>query len=208
MSTLLPLKPSVDDRDLDPELVAFDDAAADDVFRVASSETARSILVSLYDDPQTASDVADAVDSSVQNVSYHLERLRDAGLIEVVETWYSEQGREMDVYAPANGSLVLFAGAERARPSVSRALRRALSGVVFVALASLVVHFRALSQSSPSPTPIAAPRDAPVQPTDPSLLDAVAAYATGPGGAVFATGLFVIAGAFAFWQYRYAPPSR
>ncbi|MDZ5811631.1 winged helix-turn-helix transcriptional regulator, partial [Halorubrum sp. AD140] len=52
-------------------------------------------------------EIAKSVDQSVQNVSYHLERLCDADLIAPIETWYSEKGREMTVYALAIEQLVV-----------------------------------------------------------------------------------------------------
>jgi DNA-binding transcriptional ArsR family regulator len=77
--------------------VALDDAAP--VFEALASETARAILARLADSPAPASDVADAVDTSIQNAAYHLDRLADADLVRPVGTWYSAKGREMEVYA-------------------------------------------------------------------------------------------------------------
>jgi predicted ArsR family transcriptional regulator len=63
----------------------------------------------LYDQPKTASEVADTVDTSLQNVNYHLNNLTDCNLIEVADTLYSDQGKEMKVYSPTSEALVLFA---------------------------------------------------------------------------------------------------
>jgi hypothetical protein len=43
-------------------------------------------------------DIVDDVDTTLQNVHYHLNRLHEAGVIDVVDTAYSEKGREMNVY--------------------------------------------------------------------------------------------------------------
>ena len=110
MSRLFPLRRSVEPTGEEPRLVDIDEDAADEVFGALSSETARSILAALYEEPRTASDLAEAVDTSLQNVRYHLEKLVDAELVEVADTWYSERGTEMKVYAPRSESLVLFAG--------------------------------------------------------------------------------------------------
>ena len=110
MSQLLPRKPPVDRPDGGPRVVGLDDRESGDVFSVLSSEVARSILTELYRDPATQSELADRVDTSIQNVQYHLGGLADAGLVEVVDQWYSEKGTEMDVYAPNGGPLVLVAG--------------------------------------------------------------------------------------------------
>ena len=127
------------DDEQDPDLIAIDDEAADDVFSALSSATARSILSSLYAEPQTASEIADSTNTSLQNVNYHVNNLRDSDLIEVVDTGYSDQGREMKVYAPANGALVVFASDDLERASLWETLKRFLGGVGLFAVVSLAV---------------------------------------------------------------------
>lgn len=85
---------------------------AGQIFEALSSETARRILAAVYDSPAPPSDIADSVDTSIQNVGHHLDRLENAGLVETVETWYSEKGVEMDVYAPSHVPLVIRADAD------------------------------------------------------------------------------------------------
>jgi len=122
------------------EVVSIREDAADEVFEALSAGTAREILAALYEDPDTASSVADRVDTSLQNASYHIEKLVDADLVEVADTWYSEQGREMKVYAPASDSLVLFASDEATSPSLKSRLLRLLGVVGVLGAASLVVQ--------------------------------------------------------------------
>lgn len=130
MSSLLPLRPTVTrEPTSDSFLVNIDDEAADEVFAALSSSTAREILAALYDEPQTASDVANAVDTSLQNTKYHVDKLVDADLIEVVDIWYSEHGREMKVYAPSNSSVVLVASNESALDSLREAIKRLIGAI-------------------------------------------------------------------------------
>ncbi len=137
----------------DPDLLAIDDAKADEIFAALSSATARSILTVLFERPRTASELADEADTSVQNVSYHLDNLRESDLVEVVETWYSDQGKEMKVYAPANEALVLFAGDEISRSSFFDAVKRLVG---FVGLFGLlgVIAARLARRSAPSGVPL------------------------------------------------------
>jgi DNA-binding transcriptional ArsR family regulator len=114
------------DRDAEPRVVGLDDDETGAVVSALSSDTARGLLAALHDEPGTASTVADDVDTSLQNAQYHLDRMRDAGLVEVADTVYSEKGREMKVYAPADEPLVVFAGTE----SSERGLRERLRGLV------------------------------------------------------------------------------
>ena len=105
---LLPSRESVE-TDAGAESVSLDEAGA--VIDALASGTARSILGALYEEPRPASEIATAVETSTQNVNYHLGKLHEAGLVEVVDTWYSSKGAEMDVYAPTADPLCVFVGA-------------------------------------------------------------------------------------------------
>lgn len=108
MSGLLPRERPVEQPE-QPQVVGLGDGDSADVFSVLSSDTARSVLGQLYREPATQSELADELGTSIQNVSYHIERLVAADLLTVVDSWYSEKGRDMDVYAPAGDPLVLVA---------------------------------------------------------------------------------------------------
>jgi DNA-binding transcriptional ArsR family regulator len=89
-------------------VVTFDDEAFDDVLEAISCATARAILQSVTDEPRTASEIADRVDTSVQNTSYHLSNLADAGLVRVCDSAvYSEKGCEMTLYRAVDTELRL-----------------------------------------------------------------------------------------------------
>ena len=123
----------------DPKVVGLDSDAADDLISALSSRTARRVLAELHEDPASPSALADRVDTSLQNVQYHIENLSDAEVIEVVDTVYSEKGREMQVYAPSDRALVVFAGREQETTGLKSALKSLLGGVGVLALASVVV---------------------------------------------------------------------
>ena len=83
----------------DPAVVGLTDDRAGDLFDVLSSGTARTVLQRLLDEPLTASELAADVDTTLQNVHYHLGNLHEAGAIAEIGVEYSERGREMSVYA-------------------------------------------------------------------------------------------------------------
>ena len=139
MAKLLPFKPELPSRDQQPRLVDLDDETADEVFAALSSATARNIVSELYSEPATASDVANAVDTSLQNARYHLDKLQAAGVIESVDTWYSSRGTEMTVYAPTNEPLVVAAGKEESTGVLREALTRMLSAVAILGILSVLV---------------------------------------------------------------------
>jgi DNA-binding transcriptional ArsR family regulator len=156
MSSIFPLRDTVTpDREREPRLVDLDEDTADEVFEALSSGTTRSIFLSLHENPQTASDLAETTDTSVQNVQYHIGKLEDAELVEVVDTWYSERGTEMKVYAPKDDSLVLFAG--RDKQSTLRSLLNRVAGIVTLlvpvsVLAALGANWTADTEESGDPS--------------------------------------------------------
>lgn len=100
MSSPLPLRPSIDHTPNTRSVIDLTADATETVFEALGSETGRSILAALEDEPATASDIADRVDTSLQNVQYHLNNLQEANLVDDVGTWYSSKGKEMTVYSP------------------------------------------------------------------------------------------------------------
>ena len=125
--------------------------------------------------------------------------------MEVIETWYSEQGREMDVYAPTNSALALFAGAERTTPSLTTALRRVFGAVGTVGVMSAIVHTR-WSVLTPSPSPRAA--EPPVQQPDPTMWETLVTFGASPGGFVLGIGIFLTRSLFVAWYLRTYRPAR
>ena len=183
MSTIFPLREKVSlDDGREPRLVDLDDEVADDVFQALSSGTTRQIFSALHETPQTASDLADVTDTSVQNVQYHLEKLVDADLVNVVDTWYSERGTEMKVYAPTDEALVLFAGRDK-QSSLRSLLKRVVGALALLLPMSAAVAWLA-RQLEPAgrptepgggqsgPDPAVAPDGGTPTPSDgPSILD-------------------------------------
>ena len=140
MSRLLPSPPDLSLGDRDPRVVGVEDEDADELIAALSSETARNALTALHDEPATTSELANELDTSLQNVQYHLGNLREADLVEVVDTVYSEKGREMNVYAPADEPLVLFAGRSTDAGGLKTALKRLLGGYGILGLAALAAQ--------------------------------------------------------------------
>ena len=138
----------------EPEVIAIDDEEAGNAFAALSSETAREILSRLYDDPGTASEIAGDVDTSLQNANYHLTNLTEADLIEVRDVRYSDQGKEMRVYAPTNRALVLFAGEDLDRSSLFETVKRLLLPVGALAILSIAVNVLVRNALLPSGTPV------------------------------------------------------
>ena len=150
MSSIFPLRETVTRDDQGgPRLVDLSEEAADEVFEALAASTTREIFLALHDQPQTASDLAERTDTSVQNVQYHLNKLEEVELVDAVDIWYSERGSEMDVWAPTDESLVMFAGEDKER-SLRSILSRFVGTAGLLAPTSLLVAFAASRLSSNS----------------------------------------------------------
>lgn len=112
---------------------------SDDVLDALSAETRRRVFRELFDEPGTASDIAERLDTSVQNVHYHLSTLESAALVEPIDTRYSEKGNEMSIYGPASDPIVLV-GNEDVTPALERSLTQIVTGIGLLAGASLLVQ--------------------------------------------------------------------
>lgn len=110
MPTAFPYRTPVDHTPHERTNIIVDDEQPSDVLQTVSSDTAQQILATLDGEPATTSDIAEAIDTSIQNAKYHLDRLCEADLVEAVDTWYSRKGAEMTVYALSVEQLVVQFG--------------------------------------------------------------------------------------------------
>lgn len=137
--SLLPSRPEITD-DGEPRVVGLDSDEADDLMAALSSETARRVLSELHEEPAPPGELADRVDTSLQNAQYHLGKLEDAGAIEVVGTAYSEKGREMSVYGPADSPLVILAGEKERAAGLKSAIAQLFAGFLALGVVSVAIE--------------------------------------------------------------------
>jgi DNA-binding transcriptional ArsR family regulator len=140
MSGLLPSTSEAEPPEGDPRVIGVDDADAEELLSALSADTARSLLAEVHDSPGTPSELADRADTSLQNAQYHIEKLEAANLIDVIDTRYSEKGREMNVYGAQDAPVVLFAGSSEQGQDVRSALTSLIGGVGVVAVGALAVQ--------------------------------------------------------------------
>ena len=139
-----------------PRVLDVDERAADEVLDALASDTGRALFRTLFDQPGTPSEIADRCDTSVQNAHYHVTNLREAGLIEPIETVYSEKGNEMTVYGPASDPIV-FVGDGDLRPRLQQSLTDVVAGLGLLGLASLFVQWGAKRLANPATNGVLGP---------------------------------------------------
>ncbi len=127
-------------RQTDASVVGVNSDDAEDLIGALSSDTARQILDSLHESPSTPSEVAEAVDTTLQNARYHLGNLEDAELISVHDTRYSPKGREMKVYAPEKPTVV-FVGGDDEGDRLRDLLTEAFAGLLGLGVVAAGVEY-------------------------------------------------------------------
>lgn len=224
MGRLFPLPSPFSDRT--PTVINLDEAYVDEVLDALGSETARQLLLALYEEPRTMSDLAEVSDTSVQNVDYHLQNFEDAGLVEPIDAVDSDQGRAVTVWAPSHDPIVVTAGSKRQTNRLRDLIKQLVGMVGVLALASLLIEWvaqkftpRRIASGGPTtpttPTPTPNPNAAPATARN---VTETAQNVTGPAGEVsrsllagpippglifFTGGLFILAfviGWSWYWQ--------
>lgn len=164
-------------------VIGLNDGKMDQVISALSSENARTILSQIYENPETASEIADETDNSVQTVSYHLQNLEEAGLITVAGTRYSEKGAEMNIYAPVDEPMVVFVGTKKREAGFMELLKRIIGAIGVLSISSgLLYLYRGFGRSAGGTTHA------------PGVFDI-------PGVEFFLGGMFLLL-VFTLWQVR------
>lgn len=141
MVDLLPYRPDVTDRGpQEPVVLDLSSDHADRVFKSLSSDTARNVLQALHEEPRVASEIAEELDTSLQNVDYHLRNLQEAELVEVVDTGYSRTGNEMKVYGASAEALMVSSDPEQVNQlrSVASTL---IASILFLATSAAIFRY-------------------------------------------------------------------
>jgi DNA-binding transcriptional ArsR family regulator len=132
-----------------PRVVGVDDENMNVVLDALSSDTARTILSEIYSAAATPSDLRNRTDLSLQTISYHLSNLLDANLIQIVGTEYSEKGREMNVYAPADEPCVVFVGTQERKSGLLDLFKRVFGAGILLLGATTYLFFHTVRPAAP-----------------------------------------------------------
>ncbi|ELZ02281.1 regulatory protein ArsR [Natrialba chahannaoensis JCM 10990] len=123
----------------EPAVAGLEGEDADQLFDALGSETSRAVLAACYEEGRTRSELAAKLETSLQNVGYHVDKLESADLLEPVETRYGENGREVTVYEPSKQAVVIAAGEPGFVERLAAAVDRLFAPIALVSLVALVV---------------------------------------------------------------------
>ncbi len=134
------------------------DERAQRIARAMASQTANAIIQAFGSGPLTSSEVARSMAIPITTATYHIDNLLNAGLIEVMETRWSEKGREVKVYGLAN-QVVIIAPPESDLRAVLKKYAT-LFGIVVLASVGLWGILPALLPAPQDSMMLPAPQDA------------------------------------------------
>lgn len=132
----------------EPLVLDLESDDAGEILGALSSETARNIMLALHAQPATLSDVAESVDTSRQNAQYHLKKLEAVDAVQVIDTLYSEKGREMKVYAPSGEPLIIVSAEDGTGSRLRDTISDLLAPILAIALVSAVLQVIATAGST------------------------------------------------------------
>ena len=115
---------------------------AQSIVKAISHQNAGEIMQLLsVEGPMKLSDIASRMDLSTNAAKYHVENLRNAGLIEIANTRYSVKGKKMKVYRLKNQVFIVAPGVSPG-PALRAVLLKyaTLCGLFIVAYAVFLVQ--------------------------------------------------------------------
>ncbi|ADQ68845.1 hypothetical protein Hbor_33200 (plasmid) [Halogeometricum borinquense DSM 11551] len=204
-------RPSNDDLPL--RVVGMDEDEAVELFETLGSETTYRIYRQLHEEPKVPRELATALDSTIQNIHYHLNKLEEADLIQPVDTWHSENGVEMKVYVPVHDPLVISFGSHEDQDQIQTLLSRVFGLLGGVSLISLIAEFIAASATSSDTTGsdvIAESSKSPASGEPHTLFDNLVGVVlqSDPGVVLFLLGVTILSVSTALYLARREPSVR
>ena len=119
-------------------LINLNDEKTKKIAEVISSSTSRKILDFLAEKDASESDLSKHLKIPLSTVHYHLQKLKDGGLVVVEEFHYSKKGKEINHYKLANKYIIIA-------PKETKGLKSKLKSILPIALIiagiSVVIEF-------------------------------------------------------------------
>jgi DNA-binding transcriptional ArsR family regulator len=128
------------------------DERAQKIARAMASQTANAIIQAFSSGPLTSSEVARQMKIPITTATYHIENLLEAGLLEVVDTRWSEKGREVKVYGLTEQVLIIAPPVSDLRSVLKKYTM--LFALIVLATVGLRVLLPALLPPSPDAEPL------------------------------------------------------
>lgn len=125
--------------EFEPAIYTLSQDSGREIASVLSSDSTRPIFEVIESQAATPVEIAEGLDMTLQNVHYHVEKLEEAGLIEVTGIEYSDRGREMHIYESVHDEVILCQDSAT-KDQLDRLLKRLLDGSMVAIILSAITH--------------------------------------------------------------------
>jgi len=121
-------------------VLSLGDEASKKISQAIANDTARDILNLVADEPLSSSTIAEKLEIPLTTVQYNIEKLTEAGLIDVKEKRWSKKGRTIKVYGPKR-KLLIIVPENIGKEDILGAVRKYLGILLFAGLLSVILEF-------------------------------------------------------------------
>jgi len=89
-------------------VISMNDENAKIIAMELANDKGRMVLESIFEGKKSSSEVAKELNMSLPTVLFHIERLKDTGVIKVIETNLSKKFREIKYYGPTKKAILII----------------------------------------------------------------------------------------------------
>lgn len=93
------------------------------------TDVSRTILKSLFEDAFTANEIAIKTEYSLQLVRYHLKKMQDVGLVEIVKIGKNTKAHDMKYYSATKFAIVILPSRFSEKAKTSKSLLRSIKSL-------------------------------------------------------------------------------
>lgn len=131
-------------------VISTDDEKAKMVAMELANDNGRSIIDAFFITPQSAGDLAKKLDLPMPTVMFHIERLMEIGIIEVVDTKLSRKFKDIKYYGPKKTAILIVPSQkEETVRSLSASLKTSYIPTPIALLVMFLVVILGLGFSAP-----------------------------------------------------------
>lgn len=131
-------------------VISTDDEKAKMVAMELANDNGRRIIDAFFIEPQSASDLAKKLDLPMPTVMFHIERLIEIGIIDIVETKLSRKFKDIKYYGPKKTAILIVPSQkEETVRSLSHSLKTSYVPPVTALMVMFLVVILGLGFSAP-----------------------------------------------------------
>jgi len=126
------------------KILATDDEKIKSFGELFTNDSSREILQLLFNEELTATQIAQRTDISLQLVKYHLNKLRDLGIVKILKIEKNSKSQDMKIYSATKFSIIIVPPKLSEKTKESKLLVRSFRHIYKVAGLGIATGFSGL----------------------------------------------------------------